>query len=105
MFFLLQVAVDMLDTLLLGGVRSEFASALSSGLGSRSVAAWLLLRNVFDAEKVARPEFFELADPAFVDLPDGHDVQRIHPLPALFAGLDEVGFTKHVDVFHDAEAR
>lgn len=61
--------------------------------------------DLWDAEQVARPEFFKSGDPAFVNLPDRYDVQRIHPLPAFLARLYEVSFAKHVDVFHNSEPR
>src|SRR5258708_17500163 len=59
---------------------------------------------LFDANQVARPEFFEAADPAFVNLPDRHHVQRVDALPAYLTRVNQAGGAEHVDVLHDAEA-
>src|SRR5579883_212100 len=64
----------------------------------------LLLGVFFNAQQVAGPQLFEAAHPAFVDLPDGHDVQRVDALAAFLARVDQAGVAEHVDVLHDAEA-
>src|SRR5262249_43137299 len=64
-----------------------------------------LLRDLFDAEQVARPKLLVLTDPPLVDLADRHDVERVHALPALFACVDESDIAQHVNVLHDPEAR
>src|SRR5579883_334674 len=64
----------------------------------------LLLGVFFNAQQVAGPQLFEAAHPAFVDLPDGHDVQRVDALAPFLARVDQAGVAEHVDVLHDAEA-
>ena len=58
----------------------------------------------FDAQQVARPQFFETAHPALINLPDRHDVQRVDPLPALFTRVNQPGFAEHLHVLHNPEA-
>src|ERR1041385_3406196 len=45
------------------------------------------------------------AYPTLVNLPDGKNVQRVHPLPAFFPRVDQPGFTQRVQVLHHAKAR
>lgn len=52
---------------------------------------------------MARPELFEAAHPALVNLPDRHHVQRVDALSPLLTRVNQAGTAEHVDVLHDAE--
>jgi hypothetical protein len=82
---------------------AQFRAFLGVGPGGRSVGRFSL-RVFLDAQQVACPQLFEAPHPAFINLPDRHDVQRVDPLPALFPCLNQPGLAKHVNVLHHPEA-
>lgn len=63
-----------------------------------------VLGDLLDAKQLARPKLMKWAYPSFVDLPDGHDVQRIHPPPSVFARLHQIRLAQHVKMLHHPKA-